>query len=57
MAPWVVDSGGLDGLTARSADSPRSASPLDFRGVARHRTVAWLSSAWPSEVDRIAVLS
>lgn len=43
-------------LTARSADSPRPASPLDVRGVARHRTVAWLSSAWPSEVDRIAVL-
>lgn len=32
-------------LTARSADSPRPASPLDIRGLARHRTVAWQSSA------------
>lgn len=42
-------------LAAGSAGSPRPASPLAVRELARHRTVAWQSSARPSGVDRIGV--
>lgn len=37
-------------LTARSAGSPRPASPSAVRGLARRGLVAW-----PSEVDRVGV--